>query len=287
MIELRANGKFVVHETDDLLNKIPSELLPESSAYYRKLRPYFKDVLKCSNLLITTHEHLANAIRQTNEVDIPYIIVPNAVDTVGLQQNHPEDTDTIRIGWFGHWVHRLNLTLIRGLLEEVYDQLKNKINIELITFGPEKSYIAKHLFKSPEPLFKWTHYDWMPASEYVKTASNLKIHIGLAPMQDTKWDHYRTSLKILEYTLYGAVFLASDLYPYSETLTDCKEYTHVQNRLLLWKEKLINLIMNHSLRKEIHNRLKTTLAQKHDCRIIYKKYGEDLLNFYYQWLKNH
>jgi len=278
------NGsKFVVVDFDDHLNAIPPHI-PSAYKYYSEHKEHLHRMLRLADLLVFTHDNLARQLITTTGIRKPYILLPNAVDT-RMQQPHPSDTDIIRIGWFGSFTHKYDLAMIRGVLEEVFKAVKDRVSIELITFGPAKQLIAEHLLRTDNPPFRWVHLDWLSPIDYLNRIVNLGIHIGLAPLEDTPFNRCKSNLKLLEYTLSGAVFLASDVYPYSETFTAHKQHTHCKNRFNEWVKKLTNLILNHQLRKEIHETLKQSLAQEYDCQVVYKRFGEELLNSYYQWLK--
>jgi glycosyltransferase involved in cell wall biosynthesis len=281
----KETNKFVVLDFDDNVNVIPPHI-PLAQKFYNENKSHLRRMMQLSDLFVFTHTYLAEQIINTNGIRKPYILLPNAVNTDYLK-NHPDEEDNcVRIGWFGSYTHKYDLAVIRGLLEEVHKRLNGQKKIKLFTIGPPKEFISEFLLISNNPPFEWEHLYWKPTIKYLETILDLKIHIGLAPLEDTYFNRCKSNLKMLEYVWCGAVPLASDVHPYSETFTAYKQYTHCENKFKDWVSKLITLIMNSDLRKQIHNELKKELSEKWSCKVVYQKFGEELLSFYYQWLKN-
>jgi len=274
-------NKFIILDMDDNLLNIPSHI-ESAKKYYDGNKHNLFRIMKCADLFTFTQEHLAKTIMYYTGIYKPYILLPNAVNTSKLQRSHPEFEGTIVIGWFGSWTHIKDFMIIKGLIEDVYSKIKDKMQIKLITIGIPKNLMLVHFFKA-EPEFEWINIDWLPPPNYLETICSLGIHIGIAPLLDTEFNKCKSNIKLLEYVLAGAVFLASDVYPYSETLTKFKQYTHAKNRYYDWYRKLYKLIIDHELRKNIHNDLKKELAEKYSCENVYQKFGKELIDFYKKW----
>jgi len=77
----------------------------------------------------------------------------------------------------------------------------------------------------------------------------LDFDIGIAPLEDTKFNKGKSNIKYQEYALMNAAPICSDVYPYRKTITNW------ENGVLCkgdeWYDSLERLVTDHQLRRGI------------------------------------
>ncbi len=123
---------------------------------------------------------------------------------------------------------------------------------DYVTWYKQYRYIAQpeatiELRKLDE-LLKDVVFEWIPFvdfSIFPQVLTNLALDIGICPLKDTPFNNHRSAVKALEYTLAGALALASDTIPYREDSNSFK----VKD----WEGDLEFFIENPGLRNQFHN----------------------------------
>src|SRR6202012_594649 len=84
------------------------------------------------------------------------------------------------------------------------------------TAPPEAIIVLEELDKQLALLgeFDWVQY--VDFDKYPMSLINMSLDIGICPLKETPFDRCRTACKAMEYTLSGALALASDTTPYRE-----------------------------------------------------------------------
>lgn len=100
----------------------------------------------------------------------------------------------LRVGWGAGTTHDSDAPLVEEAMRWVSEQK----GCQVIVIGVDPGWD-----------FAYWRYPWMPLHSYRGLLKTLDI--GLAPLQpDTELNHYRSDLKFLDYTMAGAVTIASD-----------------------------------------------------------------------------
>jgi len=233
---LQAQGKKVVFEIDDNIWAIPHG--NESRNYWTpdKLKD-IKEMFTVCDAIITTTKPLANILRQFNS---EVYVIPNYVEE-GTEANERQTEGTkerplsalvpdasmpslavpIRIGYAGSMSHAPDFTpeIIRALKDikikyngnSPFPPLKLRgggeaggVKVELIFFG----YMPSELKDIVE------YHDYVQPLQYLETLNNLYLDIGIIPCEINKFNHCKSNLKFLEYSMAGIATIASPVQPY-------------------------------------------------------------------------
>lgn len=101
-----------------------------------------------------------------------------------------------------------------------------------------------------ELVMKDITFEWIPYvdfASYPSTLINMSLDIGICPIKDTSFNKARSASKAMEYTLSGALALASDIGPYRE------DPTSVLVKDNEWEQALESYIHFPEKRKELHS----------------------------------
>jgi len=244
-------GIRVVYETDDALDLVD----PWNPAYEfaQKHRAESEAMARDADVVTTTTPELANRLRKLNP---NVVVIPNSIDPEEWRVEPRCLREKLRLGWLGSSTHFLDLAVaadaiselrrkrdftfvIYGLtdlpsVEEMYRQRMKKFGV---------SFVNSHLGKAIKVFLRKTDrlpyefHPYVPPSEYAAKLSSIRFDIGIAPLADTAFNRSKSCIKYYEYTMSGAVTLASNVLPYST------EVPHVcDNTRRAWKEALEELM---------------------------------------------
>jgi O-antigen biosynthesis protein len=235
----------VVFDTDDALDKVPSD-----SLYYKGLQPripLYKFLLEEADAVTTTTETLAAHLRNWNS---NVFVIPNSVDPEEWQPQ-PRSGE-VRIGWSGATNHFSDLALAMDAIREV--QKKHAFTFVIQGICRERSleaFYEKHVTQYGKRFvaspygksIKWLltklagiRHEFHPSveiGEHPSTVCGLKLDIGIAPLLESDFNLYKSCIKYYEYAMSGAVTIASHVLPYSTEVP-----TTAKNTREWWKQKL-------------------------------------------------
>ncbi len=173
------------------------------------------------------------------ELGVRAHVVPNAVDCHQFTRL-TRNTNTLTVAFCGTIAHRDDVPLIApGLRRLLLTHAKHTRVVTVACPIPELQGMAGY-----------THHDFMPATEYPRLLSDLRIDIGLAPLYDTDFNRARSDIKYLEYSATGAATIASPIVPYQDVPT----YGGIlveENTPEAWTTAIMRLVDDEALRQRI------------------------------------
>ncbi len=119
-----------------------------------------------------------------------------------------EDTDEIRIGWAGSVGHMSDLIAILPILEKFASE---NDNVKLYLMGNES---IPNYCKLPKDKFVFSN--WGTMSDYYDFLK--KIHVGIAPLADSPYNHCRSDIKAIEFASRGVLPIIQNLTPYKKLI---------------------------------------------------------------------
>jgi hypothetical protein len=221
---MKENGKKIVYDMDDAL-----DLVEVSNPFYYSVK---KD--KASQLLALQY---ADEVTVSTPKFIDYLkdktkakvtVIPNCYTPSEWMYPRPQ-REGIRIGYCGSSTHvqdLIDIIPIIGRLQKKYD-----VKFLIMGFGhadyqtwykdfrysaPEE---ANALLQELDKRLSTISFEWIPFVDYTmypSTLINMSLDIGLCPLKDTPFNQHRSACKAMEYTLSGALALASDSISYRE-----------------------------------------------------------------------
>lgn len=233
---VKNEGKHIIYDIDDATDFIE----PTNPFYYsvRKDSNSQREIFALADHITVATPFLAEYVMR--RTDKPVTIIPNCYDPAewGFER---KNRGGMRIGFAGSCTHIEDLLLVLPAIKN----LQKRYDITFVIMGfaitDYDTWLTQFRFVSPpealkaidtfESLMKDIKFEWVPYTDfenYPKQLTELSLNIGLCPLTDTPFNRARSASKAMEYTLSGALALASDLEPYrnddSSVLTTDWEY---------------------------------------------------------------
>jgi glycosyltransferase involved in cell wall biosynthesis len=265
--QFKSKGKRIIWDFDDDFWQVqkdnPSALV--SNAY----KDQYEDFIREADALITPSKVLATKAKRLVKGK-PVMIAPNGVD-LDTYIERPHAHQELIIGWAGAASHWKDLQLITKpiiALQKKYEFAfvlygitGQPIESEMFEYNemlqrnamPEKNEFFKAALKWWEEMKELKFYPHIPAHVPFYTPflhphklSNLDFDIGIAPLEDTEFNHGKSCIKFYEYAATGATVLTSDVLPYKDEVTYRAKNTEQD-----WYNKLEKLIVDADFRKKL------------------------------------
>jgi len=233
---LRDHKKKVVYEIDDDLWHVPPGNESRKYWQYDKIAAA-ESIMQACDAITTSTEPLAELLRRHNE---NVYVIPNYIPEINPL---PKFDPVIRIGWSGSISHRVDFN--SGITRALIDiKKKYKGKIELIFCGWIPDDLVGHV----------TFYEPVPPMHYLYFLNELRLHIGIIPCADIKFNECKSNLKFLEYSITKTASVASAIYPYVHTITDETGILIKEGSYQEWYESLDRLIQDAGLRNRLAHR---------------------------------
>jgi len=233
----RARGIPILIDLDDWLLDVPVTH-PEAAFFRQRAR---QETLRAA--LFAAHAITVSTpviAERCAALGLQAILLPNVVDT-GRYIRLPRAGGPVTIGFAGSASHRDDVALITPALRHVL--MTRCGNVRVITVG------------CPVPTLMgmdgYTHYDAVSAANYPDLLSDLRLDIGLAPLQDTPFNHAKSDIKYLEYAATGAATLASPVKPFTTTLQAERGVLVRLNTPAVWTAMLDRLVTDTMWRRQL------------------------------------
>lgn len=198
----------------------------------------FRSSFRKADLVTTTTPILEGFFKTLNKNTA---VLPNLVDFYYYQK--PEFVKReIRIGYQGGTSHYEDIYVIKDMLTKV---MKKYDNVKFVYLGESR---FNKLFQDI-PSSKKEMHGWVKFISYPYKLQLLNLDIGICPLVDNVFNRNKSSIKWMDYSTVGAATIASDIPPYSETITNGQDGLLVKDNKQ-WEEALCELI------EDKHKRLK-------------------------------
>jgi len=170
------------------------------------------------------------------------IVVANAVDCRQfVRRPRGDDDGTLTIAFCGTIAHRDDVPLIAPALARLLREREGRIHVVTVACPiPEL-----------QGLPGYTHHDFVPATDYPRFLSDLRIDIGLAPLYDTSFNRARSDIKYLEYAATGAATIASAILPYQDSVRPDRGMLVADNTPETWECAIRALVDDPASRRQL------------------------------------
>jgi glycosyltransferase involved in cell wall biosynthesis len=232
---LKAYKKKIVYELDDSLWDVPPE--NESKKYWTSDKIASAEaIMKVCDAITTSTEPLAELLRRYNK---NVYVIPNYIPEV---IPIPKFDSIIRIGWPGSVSHRgdFNSDVVRAL-KDIKKKYRQKVELVICGWIPED--LVGHV----------TFYEPVPPFQYLDFLNEMRLHIGIIPCADNKFNECKSNLKFLEYSITKTASIASAIYPYVNTITEDTGILIKNGSYQEWFESIDRLIQDADLRNRLAN----------------------------------
>lgn len=264
---LKEKGMKIVYDSDDAL-----DLVDEQNPFYYAVKKdawSVQEILNHTDELTVSTPQMAEYFKGKTKAKIT--VIPNVYDPKDWTFKRPE-REGIRIGFAGSSTHVADLINIIPTIKKLQD--KYNVKFLIMGFGKEDyrtwfkqfRYVSApegiKLLEQLDKLMSEIVFEWIPFVDfelYPQVLTNMALDIGICPLQPTPFNNHRSACKAMEYTLSGALALASDTIPYRED----------QSSILVkdneWEEALTHFIENPENRKAEHAVCLDWIKENRNC----------------------
>jgi glycosyltransferase involved in cell wall biosynthesis len=235
--QIRSNGTFVVFDLDDDYWSIPA-LNPVSEIWDTQRLRGLTDVMRSCDLVTVPTKALADQVRKfVDRVRVLPNMLPEEYWPAVPPARQPRGDGPLVVGWAGSSSHVADFSVVRSI---AIDLLERHPEVELHLAGAQPDWI--------EPHDRIRFIDSVSIEEYPNILAGFDI--GIAPLEDTRFNRSKSDLKFLEYGMIGLPVVASKVGPYPDCIR------HGENGLLAsspkdWLKHLTALVEDASLRERL------------------------------------
>lgn len=252
---VQKHGRKVIVDLDDDLWTIPASN-GTSNNYKSKDLKRIQTILSLADAVTVSTLPLAEKVKQYSS---NIHVIPNMIEDIFSEKNHNEIPV---VGWAGTFTHSGDFDdkLIKYIREITVSQ-----KAKVIFFG----YTPKFLDNLVESI------PFVDVQDYMSVLNNLKIDVGLIVASDNEFNKSKSNIKFLEYSAAGTVSVASNVYPYENTIHHALNGYLVKQPKVDWRDYIDYMIRNPSERNLILNSAKLTTEKfsfKHNIQTFYDAY---------------
>jgi len=197
--------------------------------------------LKNAFLVTVTTKKLAEYAKQYNK---NVAVLPNCINFENWWKLDFIPNQQLRVGWSGGSSHYEDLYSIK----EPLNQLMREYQFKFVYFGHGFPGIIDkdnlHLLES---------HSWIPFEGHSFRSMCMNLDIAIIPLEDMKFNHYKSSIKWYEMSAMGVPSVVSNILPYSEDIEDGKtalgyktpkEFYNALKMLLVMPDKRLQIGSN-------------------------------------------
>jgi glycosyltransferase involved in cell wall biosynthesis len=238
------HGFKIAVDLDDHWDLDPHHILAD---FYRQhnLSTYILNSVMAADAVTVTHERLADAVAPYNR---NVWVLPNAIDTEVEQFQVQHTTgQLVRLMWAGGITHEPDINILRNPLKRVYGDATLRDSIMMVMGGFHAHEPTWHRMASA-----FTHgmklRGFLSAGKHVTEYYDVYrlADICLIPLQQSKFNGYKSNLKILEAANMGLPVIVSAVDPYLNFPEELVNYVHRQTD---WYRYIRHLVKDEEYRK--------------------------------------
>lgn len=267
-----AKDKFkrpIVTEIDDWVFDLPSYNLAHGA--FQPNSDYEKTAyqqLQMSDYLICSTEFIKENLLKVFP-DKNVFVVKNSIDFDIYDNLEPSKTfetkkdGVIRIGYTGCGNHSGDLELVK---EPILALLSEFENLEFILPMPFESWAD---VEHPRVL---NANRWVSLDKYPSMIKGWEMDIGIAPLMDHNGNRAKSNLRWLEYSALKIPTVASNIYPFKNSIKDGKDGVICKNDSNSWYEALKGLILDKGRRASIGENAYKKVKKDYNMDDVSKSY---------------
>ena len=205
----RSRGVYIISDVDDYLWNDGN-----LRGWNKQRLKLYTDALKHCNLLTTSTQILKEQLRVMFR-DIEVEIVKNTAPPL-ITNNKTKDDEIVRIGWTGApWTRPYDLQQINPLGKWICD---NSERVRLVHIGHSKENLTlANVLNIDE-----RYVEKISLRDYEDYILQFNFDIGIAPLQETCFNSFKSAIKVVEYSANGIPWVASDVSVYRNL---CQEWS--------------------------------------------------------------
>lgn len=259
--QFQSAGKKVIYDLDDDMWSVPA-INHTATAIDLKKEEVGK-LARLANVITTTTPTLKKELLKFNK---NVVVCPNAIDLADYGEILPKG-NKLKIVYSLSATHFKDFDIVLPVLKE----LQKKYDFEMIIQGicgqplAAEFYTYNMLLKmgvmsDKQNIFyqagintikqiyelKFQHIPFYPPELYPSILKQVNGDIGIAPLEDNKFNRSKSCCKFYEYAATGMATIASKVTPYQEEVDYCAKNTYSD-----WYKKLEKLIIDKNFREDL------------------------------------
>lgn len=246
LLRLRELGFRLVYDIDDNVWNIGGS--NPVARIYREFEGGFEKCASLCEILVVSTQGLASAVRTAlPRLGKPIIVIPNAADPRLLHKPIlPKPLNRFTVGWGGSNTHSIDVKDAWGTLPGLLEELP-ELYLEFVGMLPPGSII-----KHPRVRVR----QFVPVAEFFARYSSWAWDVVLAPLEDSRFNRSKSSIKVLEASRIGAACLMSPVAPYLEFTQHDAELKWLLCRSANdWRTKIRELYHNRGMVTDLNAKM--------------------------------
>ncbi|MFC1576990.1 methyltransferase domain-containing protein [Candidatus Omnitrophota bacterium] len=184
-------------------------------------------------------------------------IVPNTINCQNKRSYGKSNNSKVRIGYAGSLTHENDFSLILPAIKKILNEYKDKVEFYFLGYLPAGSGMYPQIKYQPHTV------DYRA---YLDNLTKIGLDIGLAPLEESLFNSYKSNIKFLEYSLAGAAGIYSNVRIYQETISHNETGSIVSNKENEWYCSIKHLIDHPEARKEMAEKARLVVHENYKVK---------------------
>ena len=223
--KLKRAGKKIIYDIDDNLFDLP-EFHPAKLKFGNDARESAASIMSLCDIIITTTDVLKKTLIQYvgSNIENNVVVIPNAINIGDYEKRdiYPvrggDESKPFRIMWGGSSTHEYDILMVLGALDRFLLNHKDD-NVRLMIMGYLPMCIREK-YKEKHWLGKIEFIEFKDIETYFNMIGKVNADVGIAPLVDCVFNYNKSNIKWQEYTIGDVPVFASNVPPYSNTISD-------------------------------------------------------------------
>jgi O-antigen biosynthesis protein len=233
--QLKAKGKQVVFEIDDLLTNFPPFLAHHATSANEQ-RPYLIESMRLANAVTVTTDRLAKelAVYSSN-----IHCIPNCSDgSANVAKHYETKPDKVTL------IVASSDAVLVDFIVPALKLIQNKYSIKILAIGPPGSSLSS----SGLSVEKINNMPYLNFKSFIASLDNA---VGIIPLDDSLFSSCKSPIKYFDYSAAGIPTICSNVPPYSDHITHSENGLLSVNTTEAWFHAIESLVLNHSMRNAL------------------------------------
>jgi len=215
------------------------------------------DFMRVADAVTVTHERLAEEAKQFN----PNVhILPNSIPQYEQFTVKKQEDECTRLFWAGSITHIHDMELLKRPLQLIK---RDRVKFVMGGFVKHPDWMKMAKMFTCDSSYNTEVLEALPVERYYFMYS--KCDIALIPLLSTKFNTFKSNLKILEAANIGSPVIVSRVHPYLDFPEELVNYVSGNDT---WYKQINKLIKNPELIKEQGKALKEYCERNFDFNLI-------------------
>jgi 2-polyprenyl-3-methyl-5-hydroxy-6-metoxy-1,4-benzoquinol methylase len=242
---LKAHGKKVIFEIDDLLCDLPPFLKHHIDAFERN-RHYFEQVLADVDAVTVTTQRLCDALAAEGGKTF---LVPNCAETHMSELAAHTQVPSNQVSLIVASSDRVLVDFLIPALKDVQDRL----GVKIVAVGPPAEVLASAgLAVDAHPNMNYHMFKSFAAAQ-----TNC---VGIIPLDDSRFSSCKSPIKFFDYALAGIPTICSAVPPYSDVIQDGEHGILSANTTQAWISHIEALVFDAQVRHRLSSHARQMVA---------------------------